>query len=251
MNRIPCSALLIHGLTATPSELAPLGAALEQEEFQISLPLLPGHGTTLQDLRVSTASEWLDSARRALASLPAGPTVIIGESLGAILGLLLTAEQRALGNTDIRASISLSLPFQFGSSLYEQLFPLLSYLPEPLLSVPYFVQKPTRDPRRNTHPYVSYPAHHLGSLGRVARLRRKLFRSLSLIEAPVLILQDPTESHVNPAGARRYVKHFPQATLKEFPGASHQMVCGPKSDAVIKEVLAFVLTAMRRVTDAA
>ena len=51
--------LLIHGFTATPGTMNPLGQALAQKTgYTISAPLLPGHGRTAAETSVSSAFLW-------------------------------------------------------------------------------------------------------------------------------------------------------------------------------------------------
>ena len=55
--------LMIHGLTASPTEVAPLFEYLESHhpEWSLSSPLLPGHGTTVQDLRRVGCDQWIET----------------------------------------------------------------------------------------------------------------------------------------------------------------------------------------------
>ena len=46
----PDACLLLHGLTGSPAELRPVGEALAQAGFRAVGPLLPGHGTSPEDL---------------------------------------------------------------------------------------------------------------------------------------------------------------------------------------------------------
>src|SRR5216684_2037716 len=61
--------LLLHGLTGAPAEVRPVGEALARAGFRAVGPLLPGHGTSPQDLEAVTRSDMLDAAREALLSL--------------------------------------------------------------------------------------------------------------------------------------------------------------------------------------
>ena len=46
----PVGALLVHGFTASPTEMRLLGNHLHQRGLTVAAPLLPGHGTNLADL---------------------------------------------------------------------------------------------------------------------------------------------------------------------------------------------------------
>ena len=51
--------LLVHGFTATPGTMLPLGKALAQCGFRVKGILLPGHGTNAEDMELRRWPEWL------------------------------------------------------------------------------------------------------------------------------------------------------------------------------------------------
>ena len=56
--------LLIHGLTATTAEVRPLAKRFHDEGFTVSAVLLPGHGTTPEELIKLSARNGLLSAKK-------------------------------------------------------------------------------------------------------------------------------------------------------------------------------------------
>lgn len=85
--------LLLHGLTGSPAEVRPIGEVLAQAGFRALGPLLPGHGTTPDDLETVTRSDMLDAAREALLSLRGARRVYLcGLSMGALLAVRLAAK---------------------------------------------------------------------------------------------------------------------------------------------------------------
>ncbi|MEY2582758.1 MAG: carboxylesterase [Ilumatobacteraceae bacterium] len=84
MTRVLC----LHGLGGTGATMWPIVAACIDAGFTTLAPTLPGHGTDPEDLIGVTWWDWLEAAR----SWPAD--VIVGQSMGADLGLQLAAEQR-------------------------------------------------------------------------------------------------------------------------------------------------------------
>ncbi|MEY2583258.1 MAG: carboxylesterase [Ilumatobacteraceae bacterium] len=84
MTRVLC----LHGLGGTGATMWPIVAACIDAGFTTLAPTLPGHGTDPADLIGVTWSDWLEAAR----SWPAD--VVVGQSMGADLGLQLAAEQR-------------------------------------------------------------------------------------------------------------------------------------------------------------
>ena len=53
--------LLIHGFTATPTEVKPIGDYLHKKKYDIYSVLLPGHGTTPEDLQTKKLGDWKNS----------------------------------------------------------------------------------------------------------------------------------------------------------------------------------------------
>ena len=56
--------LLLHGLTGSPYTFGPLARVLSEQGYEVSVPLLPGHGTTPNQLRYTGWNDWLVAARR-------------------------------------------------------------------------------------------------------------------------------------------------------------------------------------------
>ena len=90
--------LLIHGLGGTPIELKSMAKKLNQDGFTVLCPQLYGHCSTVDDLKKSTANDWLESAQQALIRLNSICKKIIvgGLSMGGLLGLRLAYKNQNL-----------------------------------------------------------------------------------------------------------------------------------------------------------
>ena len=90
--------LLIHGFTATPDEVLPLGQALSAAGYAAVGVQLAGHGTSVADLSRQRWQDWAASVSAARAEMDHERVFVIGLSLGALLGLHLaaTAPQRSI-----------------------------------------------------------------------------------------------------------------------------------------------------------
>lgn len=86
-------ALLIHGFTGTPRDLASLGSLLQGSGLTVSVPRLPGHGTNGRDFLQSGWRDWLRASVDAYADLRARcETVhVVGFSMGGLIAVLLAA----------------------------------------------------------------------------------------------------------------------------------------------------------------
>src|SRR5438876_499776 len=88
----PDACLLLHGLTGSPAEMRPVGEALARAGFRAVGPLLPGHGTTPEDLHLLARADLLGAARSALLELRGARRLYLcGLSMGALLSIHLAA----------------------------------------------------------------------------------------------------------------------------------------------------------------
>lgn len=85
--------LLIHGFTGSPTEMRLLGDYLHERGLTVAGPLLPGHGTSVEELARTRWRQWIDHAEEALAGLQRRcETVFVGGlSMGSLLALHLGA----------------------------------------------------------------------------------------------------------------------------------------------------------------
>jgi carboxylesterase len=86
--------VLLHGFTAAPKEMRPLGDYLAARNYTVRGVRYAGHGTSPQDLARTTWRDWVASAEAAVAELRGRCTHVwaLGLSLGGLIGLHL-AEQ--------------------------------------------------------------------------------------------------------------------------------------------------------------
>lgn len=84
-------ALLIHGFTGSVAETRPMAEYLTAHDLTVRCPLLPGHGTSAQDLTRIHWQEWTSSVESELCTLlqTCDAVFVGGLSLGALLTLWL------------------------------------------------------------------------------------------------------------------------------------------------------------------
>ena len=96
-DRGPIGCVLLHGLTAAPKEMRPLGDYLAARDYTVRGVRYAGHGTSPQDLAQTIWRDWVSSATTAIVELRRRCTQVwaIGLSLGGLISLYL-AEQHAV-----------------------------------------------------------------------------------------------------------------------------------------------------------
>jgi carboxylesterase len=87
----PTGVLLCHGFTGSPQSLRPWAEYLAEAGLTVSLPRLPGHGTTWQEMARTRWEDWYAEVDRALDEMrPATDEIfVMGLSMGACLALRL------------------------------------------------------------------------------------------------------------------------------------------------------------------
>ncbi len=89
---------MLHGLTGSTQSVAGLAAALAGAGFDVEMPMLPGHGTSAEDLAGRTWAEWVACAEEAYVGLArrCGAVVAVGLSMGGALAASVTAGHPAV-----------------------------------------------------------------------------------------------------------------------------------------------------------
>jgi carboxylesterase len=90
----PVGALVVHGFTGTPQGMRGLAEAFAAAGFTVEMPLLPGHGTSLDDMLVTTWDDWSAAADAAYQDLASrcDRVVVAGLSMGGSLTLWLATK---------------------------------------------------------------------------------------------------------------------------------------------------------------
>jgi carboxylesterase len=81
--------LALHGFSGTPSSMRTFAEAVAGAGYHVEVPLLPGHGTTVEDMVPTRWADWtgeVDAAYRRLAAR-AERIVVAGQSMGGALAL--------------------------------------------------------------------------------------------------------------------------------------------------------------------
>jgi carboxylesterase len=118
--------LLSHGFTGSPASVRPWGERLAAEGYAVTVPRLPGHGTTWQDMNTTTWRQWYGEVERAFDGLQdrCDDVVVGGLSMGATLSLLLAAERGSdvAGIVSVNVSVDNRDPRRFAAPVIKRLF---------------------------------------------------------------------------------------------------------------------------------
>jgi carboxylesterase len=184
--------LLVHGFTGSPFSLRPWGDHLAAEGFSVSVPRLPGHGTSWQELNNTEWTDWYAGVSHALDELRAGCTQVYvgGLSMGGCLALRL-AEQRA----DDVAGLILVNPSVVSTNRQLLAVPLLKHLVGSVKGIVNDIKKPCAD----EYGYDRLPLKALDSLRALWTVTRD---DLPKVTAPLLVFRSVEDHVVEPLSSQ-------------------------------------------------
>jgi len=89
----PCGVLLLHGLTGTTSSLLDLAQRCAAAGYTVSLPRLPGHGTSVEDMLTTDWQDWTGACDVAFEELAAqcDQVAVVALSMGGGIAVHLAA----------------------------------------------------------------------------------------------------------------------------------------------------------------
>src|SRR5579872_3122867 len=83
--------LVLHGFTGNPQSMRPQADALADDGYTVELPLLPGHGTAVEDMIPTRFDDYTEAAEQAYLGLAArcDEVAVVALSMGGTLACLL------------------------------------------------------------------------------------------------------------------------------------------------------------------
>ncbi len=84
VNQGPDGVLVLHGFTGNPTSMRALANRFVDAGYSVSLPRLPGHGTSVEDMMTTNWTDWSSAALAAFDELAAtcARVVVVGLSMG-------------------------------------------------------------------------------------------------------------------------------------------------------------------------
>jgi carboxylesterase len=184
--------LLLHGFTGSPASMVPWGRRLAERGYAVSVPRLPGHGTTWRDLNRTTFTDWHAEAERSLEKLQANcdRVVVGGLSMGGALALRLAADH----GRDV-AGLVLVNPAVNIDRWDVKLLPVLRHV------VPSFPGI-TDDIAKEGVTEYGYDRTPLHAAHSMLRGFKALRTDLPQVTQPLLLLRSKVDNVVDPSSAR-------------------------------------------------
>ena len=183
----PLGCLLVHGFTATPEEMRPLGEALARRGFPVRAVRLPGHGTEVADLAQTGWQDWFAAVADAAATLRCvvPHVALAGMSMGALLGLHLASTRPEA----VQALVLCGTPIRL-RDLRLRFLPLVTRIPwvmHRFAVIPKAGGPDIADPAVRAAS-LSYRAMPLPAIVELLRLQAVVQRELRRVTQPALLL---------------------------------------------------------------
>jgi carboxylesterase len=187
----PDGALVLHGFTGNPQGLRGLAGAFAAAGFSVDLPLLPGHGTSVDDMMGTGWDDWSAAAEAAYEALAArcGRVVVAGLSMGGTLTAWLGTR-----HPEIAGLVFVNPAVDVPQEMVEGLEGLVAGGTDRIPAV----GNDVADPAAREKAYDATPLRPLLSLASGASAVRA---DLAKITCPVLILTSPQDHVVPPANS--------------------------------------------------
>jgi carboxylesterase len=183
--------LLFHGFTATVWEVKGLAEFIQNNTgMTVSAPLLPGHGTSPQDLSNCQFQDWLQAAETAYTAMreTSNSVIVGGESMGALLGLYLAAKYPEVKGLLLFAP-ALVIPGIFQARFLKWL----------LFGYP---KKNLEKPREGFLPWQGYRINPLNAVVELGKLQSAINQLLPNVIQPTLIFQGDRDETIDKNGSK-------------------------------------------------
>ena len=218
--------LMIHGFTATTTEVRQISTCLSSFGYTIHAPLLPGHGTTPDDLNSTRYQDWIKEVAQAYHSLKeqCKTIFIAGESMGAILSLHL-----AENFPEINGVICYS-PALIVKNLW------LSMI------LRFFIDAIPKGSASDELPWKGYMVNPVKASAELYKLQQKTKYRLAKINQPTCVFIGGKDDRIAPDAGNFLLSKIssPKKELHFFANSPHCMILGIDMAAIGQKTHTFI-----------
>lgn len=235
----PVGALVVHGFTGSPVSMRPWAQALADAGLSVRLPRLPGHGSTWQDMALTTWEDWYSAVDSAFGELTerCSDVFVCGLSMGGSLSLRL-AELRG----DQVRGLVLVNPSVHSENKALVALPVVKHLVKSLPGVGNDIAKPGQEEG-------CYDRMPTKALAQLVRGWAMVKADIEKVDQPLLLFRSAVDHVVEPSNAAWILSHVRSADVTErvLPNSYH--VATLDNDA--PQIVAGSLELIRRLAPAA
>jgi carboxylesterase len=227
-NEVGC--LLLHGFTSSPFELRFLGDYLKKEGYTVNIPLLPGHGTSVQNMRQHSWYDWFTSAKNELFNIrkKCRRLIVIGLSMGGSLALHLAAHYQVDGVVSLAPGMYL-----------KNKFAKLSHILHPIY---YYTHKNSRSDIKADEKTLTYNKIPLKSISELLKFFKHLKNDLADIYAPTLIIYSKQDHVIDGKSSIEIYNKISSVDKRilELQDSFHILTLDQEKEKVFQETASFI-----------
>ena len=227
--------VLVHGLTASPTEVRPVADFLRERDpaITLSVPLLPGHGTRVGDLRATHPDAWRRTVAGEVGRLAGtcGHVSVVGVSMGAVL-----AAQAALDDPRVRSIGMLAPVFSVGRWV-SLLAPFVRHV------MPYRRKSERSLVNHRAKGLCSYDRYPLTSLVHLNALGRRVRARLGELTVPVLLAGGRRDQYVSWIDIESLARAIGSESLElvDCPASGHILPHEPDAEHLFERLHSFLV----------
>lgn len=224
--------VLCHGFTGSPASMRPWGEFMAQQGFTVRLPLLPGHGTTPQEMANTSWQDWAGAVRAAVAELleRCDHVFVFGLSMGGTLALRMAEEfgDAISGIVLVNAAVHTEDPRA----------PFARYLRYVMPTLP-AIGNDIKKPGANEYAYNRVPVKSVLQLQQLWSVVRS---EIALVTQPTLMLVSAEDHVVEASNGFWLAEHIPAQDKASIvlPDSYHVATLDNDAERIFTSSLAFV-----------
>ena len=224
--------LVLHGFTGSPVSMRPWGESLAAEGWTVRVPRLPGHGTTWQDMNLTTWEDWYAEAERNLLELQARCRLVFvaGLSMGGTLTLRLAEEKgdAIRGIVLVNPAVHSERPDRF-------LLPIIHRFIGSFPGISNDIAKPGQDEGA----YDKIPLRAAHSLSQLWKLVKT---DIARVSQPLLLFRSAVDHVVEPSNAAFILEHVSSTDKREeiLPDSYHVATLDFDAEVIVRDSIAFI-----------
>jgi carboxylesterase len=227
--------LFIHGFTASPAEMRPMAEYVAHHtNWRCKAILLPGHGTTVDDMRTLGADDWIAAAAKAYDDLAreCRHVFLAGMSLGGTICCHVALKRRT--GATLRGMILIAPAFGIspGKAVGVHL-------------VRRFIRLQKKNKRASDyfldHRVYSYVHNPLNGVADLLSMGREAFRRLGELKGlPIVLFAGDLESTVSLEKMHAAARRNPWVRLLRLPNSRHILTLEPDREMMFEATVKFV-----------
>lgn len=212
--------------------MKPWALALHEAGCAVEVPLLPGHGTSWQDLNTTGWEDWLEESRAAVERLLADNDAVVlgGLSMGGALVLALASEY-----DDRISGVMVVNPAVSSTRFDVKLLPLLKHVVRATAAIGNDIKKPGVDEH-------GYPKTPLKAAHSMMRAWKSVIAGLADLTVPLIYFRSVVDHVVDDSSEPIILSHVgsTDVTIVRLTDSYHVATLDYDLPRIIEESLAFI-----------